>query len=209
MHDSQLLDEYVSRNSETAFQSLVSRYLNLVHSTALRQVRNAPLAEEVDQAVFILLARKASRLRKAKNLVLGGWLYRTTRFVAARALRGELRRQRREQEAFEMQQLSSADDTWRRIAPLLDEGMEQLQQSDRDAVIVRFFQDEPLRAVGGALGISEEAARKRVSRSLEKLRAFFVRRGFTLSTAALAVALAGSRAQAAPADLAGAVGAKA
>ncbi|MGO9204204.1 MAG: sigma-70 family RNA polymerase sigma factor [Limisphaerales bacterium] len=209
MHDSQLLDEYVSRNSETAFQSLVSRYLNLVHSTALRQVRNAPLAEEVAQAVFILLAHKASRLRKAKNLVLGGWLYRTTRFVAARALRGELRRQRREGEAFQMQQISSADETWRRIAPLLDEGMEQLGQTDRDAVILRFFQDEPLRAVGGALGISEEAARKRVSRSLEKLRAFFVRRGFTLSTAALAVALAGSRAQAVPADLAGAVGAKA
>jgi RNA polymerase sigma factor (sigma-70 family) len=209
MHDSQLLEEYVTRNSETAFQSLVSRYLNLVHSTALRQVRNAPLAEEVAQAVFILLARKAPRLRNTKNLVLGGWLYRTTRFVATRASRGELRRQRREQEAFQMQQLSSADDTWRRIAPLLDEGIEQLDQTDRDAVIVRFFQDEPLRAVGGALGISEEAARKRVSRSLEKLRAFFVRRGFTLSTAALATALAGHRAQAAPAGLAGAIGAKA
>ena len=209
MHDSQLLEEYVTRNSETAFQSLVSRYVNLVRSTALRQVRDTPLAEEVAQAVFILLARKASRLRHTKNLVLGGWLYRTTRFVAARALRGEMRRQRREQEAFQMQQLSSADETWSRIAPLLDEGIEQLDQTDRDAVLLRFFQDEPLSVVGGALGISEEAARKRVSRSLEKLRAFFVRRGFTISTAALATALAGHRAEAAPAGLAGVIGAKA
>ncbi len=209
MHDLQLLEEYVTRNSETAFQSLVSRYLNLVRSTALRQVRDTPLAEEVAQAVFILLARKAATLRRTKNLVLGGWLYRTTRFVAARALRGELRRQRREQEAFQMQQSSSADETWRRMAPLLDEGIEQLDQTDRDAVILRFFQDEPLRAVGGALGISEEAARKRVGRSLEKLRAFFVHRGFTISTAVLATGLAGHRAEAAPAGLAGAVGAKA
>src|ERR1019366_7888370 len=104
MHDSQLLEEYVTRNSETAFQSLVTRYLNLVRSTALRQVRDTALAEDVAQAVFILLAVKAARLRKTKNLVLSGWLYRTTRFVAARALRGELRRQRREQEAFAMQQ---------------------------------------------------------------------------------------------------------
>src|ERR1019366_7738672 len=104
MHDSQLLQDYVTRHSEAAFQSLVARHLNLVRSTALRQVRNAPLAEEVAQAVFILLARKAARLRKSKNLVFGGCPYRTTRFVAARALRGELRRQRREQEAFAMQQ---------------------------------------------------------------------------------------------------------
>ncbi len=209
MQDWQLLEDYVTRNSEGAFQSLVARYLNLVRSTALRQVRNTSLAEEVAQAVFILLARKAARLRNSKSMVLGGWLYRTTRFVAARALRGELRRQRREQEAFQMQQLSSADESWRRIASLLDEGIEQLGKTDRDAVILRFFQDEPLHAVGAALGTSEEAARKRVSRSLEKLRAFFVRRGFTISTAALATALAGSRAEAAPASRAALVGTKA
>ncbi len=209
MHDSQLLEDFVTRNSEPAFQSLVTRYLNLVRSTALRQVRDATLAEEVTQAVFILLARKAARLRKTKDLLLGGWLYRTTRFVAARALRGELRRQRREQEALQMQQLSAADETWRRIAPLLDEGIEQLDQTDRHAVILRFFQDEPLREVGGALGISEEAARKRVSRSLEKLRAFFTRRGFTISSAALLMALAGQKSEAAPPELAAAIAAKA
>src|SRR5579863_7440677 len=154
MHDSQLLEEYAARNSETAFQSLVNRHLNLVLSTALRRVRDVPLAEEVAQTVFILLARKAVRLRNTKNLVLSGWLYRTTRFVAARAARGELRRQRREQEAFQMQEISSADETWRRIAPLLDEGIEQLDPAERDALILRFFQEELLRAVVDALGIS-------------------------------------------------------
>jgi RNA polymerase sigma factor (sigma-70 family) len=196
MHDTQLLEEYVTRNSETAFQSLVNRHLNLVYSTALRQTRNAALAEEVAQAVFILLARKARGLRKARNLVLSGWLYRTTCFVAARAVRGEARRQRRETEAFQMQQISSTDETWRRIAPLLDEGIEQLDPIDRNAILLRFFQDESLQAVGGALGISEEAARKRVSRSVEKLRAFFVRRGFTISPKPLPPAWTASSARA-------------
>src|SRR5665213_31205 len=209
MHDSELLEEYVTRNSEAAFQSLVARYLNLVRSTALRQVRNVPLAEDVAQAVFILLARKAGVLSKTKNLALSGWLYRTTRFVAAHATRGEMRRQWREQEALAMQQSNSADETWRRIAPLLDEGIEQLNQIERNAVLLRFFQDEPLRAVGLSLGISEEAARKRVNRSLEKLRAFFVCRGFTISVAMLGSALAGQRAEAAPAGLANVIGTKA
>jgi RNA polymerase sigma factor (sigma-70 family) len=209
MQDWLLLDEYVRRNSQPAFHALVSRYINLVHSTAVRQVRDMPLAEEVAQTVFILLARKARKLRASKNLVLGGWLYRTTRFVANRALRGELRRRRREQEAFQMQQLTSGDDTWHRIAPILDEGIEELDSVSHDALILRFFQDESLRNVGGTLGISEEAARKRVGRSLEKLRSFFVRRGFTISTVALATALPAQKSEAVPTELAAAVAAKA
>ena len=208
MHDSQLLEEYVSRNSETAFQSLVNRYLNLVRSTALRQVRNAPLAEEVAQAVFILLARKAALLRQSKNLVLGGWLYRTTCFVAARAARGEMRRQRREQEAFQMQQLSSADETWRRSRPCSTKASNNSIHPTATPSSCDSFKANP--AVGRRrLGISEDAAKKRVSRSLEKLRAFFIRRGFTISTAVLATALAGQHAEAAPAGLAGAIGARA
>jgi RNA polymerase sigma factor (sigma-70 family) len=209
MQDWQLLDEYVRQNSQPAFHALVSRYINLVHSTAVRQVRDMPLAEEVAQTVFILLARKARKLSASKNLVLGGWLYRTTRFVANRALRGELRRRRREQEAFQMQQLTSGDDTWHHIAPTLDEGIEELDSVSRDALILRFFQDEPLRNVGVTLGISEEAARKRVGRSLEKLRSFFVRRGFTISATALATALSAQRSEAVPTELAAAVAAKA
>src|SRR5581483_984561 len=196
MEDWQLIQKFAVENSERAFHDLVNRHLNLVHSVAFRQLRDAQIAEEVTQAVFILLARKAGTLHK--NIILAGWLYRTTRFVAARALRAEQRRQRREQEAFEMQQISSSDDTWRRLAPMLDEAIEQLGKVDRDAVVLRFFQGEPFHKVGTSLGISEEAARKRIARSVEKLRAFFAHRGLAISTTVLAVALAEHSAEAAP-----------
>lgn len=209
MHDWQLIEDFVARGSDSAFQTLVSRYINLVRSTALRGVKDAALADEVTQAVFILLARKAAKIQSAKNQTLGGWLYRTTRFVASRALRGENRRRRREQEAFNMQQLSSTEDAWRRIAPILDEGIEKLDAASRDALILRFFQGEAFAAVGQSLGISEEAARKRVDRSIDKLRAFFTRRGFTISAAAVASGLAAFKAEAVPTELAAAVGAKA
>src|SRR5436190_7949777 len=112
MDDRQLIEEFVGRNSEAAFGAIVNRYLNLVHSAAARQVHDAELAQEVTQAVFILLARKMGSL--PRQVLLPGWLYRTTRFVAARAMRAETRRHRREQEAFEMQQLSAADPSWQR-----------------------------------------------------------------------------------------------
>src|SRR5262249_2044278 len=128
MNDWELLQKYARHGSESAFQTLVERYLNLVHSIASRQVRDAQLAEEVSQAVFIVLARKAADLKG--NVVLTGWLFRTTRFVAARALRGEQRRQRREQEAYEMQTLTTSDENWRRIEPKLDEALERLGTAD-------------------------------------------------------------------------------
>src|SRR5947209_4926963 len=124
MDDWQLLQHYAEQGSETAFRTLVGRHLNLVHSTALRQVNNAQLAEEISQAVFILLARKARMLRR--DVVLAGWLFRTTRFVAARTLRAEQRRQRREQETCEMQKLVNPDHTWKHIEPALDEALERL-----------------------------------------------------------------------------------
>ena len=201
MEDWQLLCEFVTRDSQRAFQELVGRHVGLVHSVALRLVRDSQLTEEVTQAVFILLARKARGLKQ--KTVLAGWLYRTTRFVASRALRFEQRRQRREQEAFQMQQTASSDDTWRRLAPVLDDAIERLGTADRDAILLRYFEEQPLHKVGSALGISEEAARKRVDRSLEKLRTFFARRGFSITTTLLAGSLAGHSAHAAPAGLAG------
>src|SRR5580765_4366594 len=205
--DRQLIDEFVARNSEAAFGALVNRYINLVHSAAARQVRDSQLAQEVTQAVFILLARKIAGL--PRQVLLPGWLYRTTRFVAARAMRAEQRRHRREQEAFAMQQLSSADQTWQRLAPLLDNAMDQLGETDRNALVLRYFQDEPLQRVGASLGISEEAARKRVDRSLEKLRSFFGRHGFTISAGVLATALGTRTVEAVPSGLANSVSAAA
>jgi len=149
MDDRSLLDDFVAHRSETAFRTLSDHYLNLVYSTALRETNDAHLAEDVTQAVFILLARKAGSL--PKNVLLAGWLYRTTRFVASRAVRSELRRQRREQEAFQMQQNQSADDTWKNVAPVLDEALGKLRETDRNAIILRFFQNEPLGKIGEKL----------------------------------------------------------
>jgi RNA polymerase sigma factor (sigma-70 family) len=199
MDDRQLIREYAGTHSETAFRTVVTRHLNHVHATAFRLVRDSQMAEDITQAVFILLARKAAGL--ASGCVVGGWLYRTTRFVAARALRAEQRRRLREQEAFRMQEFSSPDQGWQRLAPLLDEALDQLGDLERNALILRFFQEKPLESVGAELGLSEEAARKRVGRAVEKLRTFFARRGVSISAAALVTALAHHTAEAAPVAL--------
>lgn len=160
------------------------------------------LAEEVAQTVFILLARKAGSL--SPRTILPGWLFRTVRYVAAAALKQEARRQRREQEAF-MESATLANETdplWEQLSPLLDEAMSDLREKDRDAIVLRYFENKSLREVGAALGVNDQAAHKRVSRSLEKLRAFFARRGVALTAAAVGGAMAANSVQAAPAGLA-------
>jgi RNA polymerase sigma factor (sigma-70 family) len=198
--DWQLLQDYAKRGSEAAFRALVERHLGFIHAAARRQVNDSQLAEEVTQAVFILLARKAGSF--GREVVLPGWLFRTTRFVAARATRSERRRQQREREASEMQQLQSSKTASPALSPLLDEALARLGERDRNAVLLRFARDQSLREVGAQLGVSEEAAKKRVSRALERLRSFFAGRGYAVSVAALAGVLSQSLAQGAPAELA-------
>lgn len=188
MDDWQLIQDYALRQSETAFRALVARHAGLVYASALRQVGEASLAEEVSQSVFILLSRKASSLRR--GTVLSGWLFQTTRFVATRAMRSELRRRRREQEAFVMQQLDSNDDVWTRIAPLVDEALADLGGTDRDAILLRYVEGRSLREVSTMLGVTEEAAKKRVSRGVEKLRQNLRRSGTAIPTTVLTAALA-------------------
>ena len=179
--DLELLRNYAAQGSDDAFRSVLERHVGLVYWAALRQVRDPHLAQEVTQAVFVVLARKAGSLRTGTVLV--GWLFRTTRFVAARALRDEQLRQRREQEAAQMEPCSTAADaSWDEIAPALDEALAHLGETDRHAVLLRFFEEKEFKEVGHVLGNSEEGARKRVSRALEKLRGFLVRRGIALST---------------------------
>lgn len=177
-----LLRDYAERQSEAAFEMLVARYASLVYSAALRQVGDSHLAEEITQTVFTLLARKAGAL--SEKTILSGWLYRTTRHVAAAALKMEYRRRLREQEA--MNQESTADPDWERLAPFLDDAMAKLREQDRDAIVMRYFQNKPLRDVGAAFGVDEYAAQKRVGRALEKLQAIFARHGITSTAAALA-----------------------
>src|SRR5262245_48916539 len=183
LDDRQLLRRYVAHGSDAAFSELVARHVNLVYSAALRRAgRDTHLAQDVAQLVFTDLARKARSL--PKDVVLAGWLHKATRFATAQVLRSEDRREKREQEAVAMNELKS-DSTldWEQIRPLLDEALDRLNQTDRDALLLRFFEQRSLAEVGRALGSNEEATRKRVSRALEKLRAHLARRGLTTTAA--------------------------
>jgi len=200
--DMELVREYCARQSETAFETLVHRHINLVYSTALRQVGNPAQAEEITQAVFVILARKAARLRP--DAVLAAWLHETARHVATSFLRGEIRRRRREQEAYMQSTLqpSSDESAWEQLAPLLDEAIGRLRTADRDVVALRYFQNKSAHEIAAALNIGEDAVKKRLSRAVEKLRLDFYKRGINVSTAALSGAVLTHSVQAAPAALA-------
>jgi len=199
--DIALLKQYADKNSESAFAELVTRYVNLVYSAALRSVGNAHAAQEITQAVFIILARKAHQL--PRHTVLSGWLYQTARLTAGNYMRTEIRRQNREQEAYMQSILNEPEsEAWRQISPLLDDAMGRLGEKDRNAIVLRFFENKNLHEVGLALGASEDAAKIRVNRALEKLRKFFTKRGVALSGAIIAGAVSANSVQAAPVTLA-------
>ena len=199
--DATLLREFAGRNSEEAFAALVSRHVNLVYSVALRRVRDPHLAEEITQAVFIILARKAKSL--GPKTILTGWLCRTARYVSANALTTQRRRQRREQEAYMQSTLNELEpETWKHIAPLLDDAMARLGQKDHDALVLRFFENKSFGEVGAAIGASEDTARMRVNRALEKLRQLFSKRGVNSTAATIAGTISANSIQAAPVALA-------
>ncbi len=204
--DGELLEQYADRNSDEAFSVLVARHVNLVYSTALRKAGNPNAAEEITQAVFIILAKKAGTFRK--SAFLSGWLYQTTRLAAQNFLRSEIRRSHREQEAY-MQSLSNETDlnVWEQVAPHLEDAMGRLSEKDRNAIALRFFEGKSFQEVGSAFGTSENAAKKRVAYALEKLRKFFVRRGVVSSTAIIATVISANSVQAAPTTLATSVSA--
>jgi RNA polymerase sigma factor (sigma-70 family) len=201
--DWNLLRQYAERHSQEAFAALVSRHVNLVYSVALRLVRSPQLAEDVSQSVFTDLARQAPRL--AADTILTAWLYQVARRTAIDVIRHESRRQLREQVAHELTAMNATAADWTHVEPLLDEAMHALDDTDRTAVLLRYFENKSLRELGETLGTSEDAAQKRVSRAVERLREFFAKRGLAIGAGGLAVAISANAVQAAPAGLATAI----
>jgi RNA polymerase sigma factor (sigma-70 family) len=210
--DHDLLQQHSRDGDQSAFAELVRRHLNLVYSAALRQVRSTHLAEEIAQSVFLDLARNPAGLKPGTPLV--AWLHVVTRRTAIDVIRRESRRQTHERAAAAelavcgehvepaMKPDSSA---WSEVEPLLDEAVETLAPADRNAILLRFFENKSLREVGAALGVSEDTAQKRVSRALERLRGYYVGRGVAVGGAAFAATLSANAVQAAPASLAAAI----
>jgi len=209
--DMTLVRDFAATRSEAAFAALVDRHIGLVHTAAVRQVGDAHLAEEITQAVFLILARKAGSL--GAKTILPAWLYRTTRYAAADALKTRRRRQAREQEAYMQSTLNGPDAEavsrrseteaeWRQLAPLLDDALAELGETDRAALVLRYFENQTVGEIAGALRLTESAAQKRLTRALEKLRAICVKRGVTLTATVIAGAVTANAVQAAPVGLA-------
>jgi RNA polymerase sigma factor (sigma-70 family) len=187
--DAELLRQYARNKSEAAFGEIVRRYANLVYSAARRQTDDVEEAHDVAQMVFVDLAQKAGSI--SPKSLLAGWLYRGVRLQALEWRRNHQRRQQRERLAMDsLDSSSEACGEWTAVQPLLDDAMASLPDKDRDALLLRFFKNESLANVGGTLGISEDAAQKRVSRAIGKLREFLAQRGITTTEAALSATLA-------------------
>jgi RNA polymerase sigma factor (sigma-70 family) len=199
--DQELLRDYAEERSEAAFAELARRHVDLVYSAALRMVHDEHLAEDVTQGVFLALVQNVRGLRNRR--ALPGWLHHTARHLAANAIRAEVRRRVREQEAVTMNELlaTQADPSWDLIAPHLDAALGELDEADRNAVLLRYFENKSLRDVGHALGTSDDTAQKRVSRAVERLRKFFAKRGVTVGASGLIAVLSANAVQAAPVGL--------
>jgi RNA polymerase sigma factor (sigma-70 family) len=197
-----LLKDFAENGSENAFRELAANYIDLVYSTALRKTGgHAHQAEDITQQVFADLARKAREL--PADVKLGGWLHRHCCFAVKMFQRTEMRRVANEREAMAMNSLQPDEPAWRELAPLLDDGIEQLEEEDREAIVLRFFESKNFREIGEVLGASDNAAQKRVTRALEKLRDHLAKAGAALTVAALAELLAARSVSAAPAALLG------
>ncbi len=203
--DSQLLCAYAQKRSEAAFAELVRRHIDFVYSAALRMVRDAHLAEDVTQSAFVALARNATELKE--RAMLSGWLHRTAQNIAAQTVRTIERRRAREQEAAAMNELfaTEPEGVWEHIAPHLDAALGELSEADRDALLLRYFERKSAQDMAQVLGVSDEAAQKRVSRAVERLREFLAKRGVTTGVSGLVLLISTNAVLVAPAGLSAAI----
>jgi RNA polymerase sigma factor (sigma-70 family) len=202
--DNSLIAEFNGRRSEEAFAALVRQHVNLVFATALRQVGDVGAAEEITQNVFVALAQAAGKL--GSHPTIAGWLHQTALNKSREWLRSELRRRRREQVAINLDLArAEGDSVWSPLVPLLDEALLKLREPDRQAVILHFMEGQTFQEVGSALGVGEDAARKRVHRCLDELTQFFRRRGFAVPALAAGTPLFTLSSHAAPTGLAASI----
>ena len=200
MNGTELLAEFRDNRSESAFGELVRRYTNLVYSVARRRLGNVSLAQEITQLVFIRLAKAAPKLRGDNELA--AWLHRTTVHVSIDLWRSESRRRARESNAAVMHAEPDEALAWNDMALVLDESVNELNDPDRQAILLRFFNQKTMRELGTAMGISEDAAKMRVNRALGRLRDKLGARGVaSVSAIALGTALSQHAVEAAPAQL--------
>lgn len=195
-----LLSIFRNSQSEEAFTELVRRYTNLVYSAAHRRLSNRALAEDVTQMVFIRLAKVTPQLRGDATLV--AWLHRTTMHVAIDVCRSETRRHERELKAVPMESTTNDESSqWLELAPKLDEVLDLLKDEDRQALLLRFFAQKRMAEVGQGLGVSEDAAKMRVSRALQRLREQLELRGVACTTSVLTGLILAHSVEAAPVQL--------
>ena len=198
--DSELLRAYAEHRLEAAFTEMVRRHVDLVYSSARRMVRDSHLASDVTQAVFMALAKNAAQL--ANRPVLSGWLHRTTHNIASQTVRTDVRRRNREQIAAAMNEaVGEPGALWEQIAPCLDAALAELNETDSEALLLRYFEGKSAGEIGRTLGTSEDAAQKRVSRAVERLRQILSKHGVTAGAGGLVAAISSQAVQAAPAEL--------
>lgn len=206
---SALLGRFASEGDEEAFRTLVNQSVTLVYSAALRQSRgDSHLAEEITQSVFTLLARKAGSLRGHPTIT--GWLFTATRLCARAAVRASERRRQLNTDISAMPEPTSgdySDSSWSGVKLVIDDAMHRLNARDREGILLRFFENRPYSEIGSVLNLSENTARMRVERALEKLRIELRKRGITSTSAALASVLVSHTAVAAPVYLSGQIAA--
>lgn len=196
MDDWNLLQAYAQNGSESAFQQLVERYVAQVHSMALRQVRDPHLAQDVTQAVFLIMVRKAASL--PRKTLFAGWLFQATRHVARTALRGERRRKQRELQAMASTPMNPESEASEQVEAHLDDALASLRESDRNALLLRYFQQRTVPDVAASLGTSEEAAQKRIERAVKRLRRYFGRCGVAVPAVTLMSVVSAQAVQPAP-----------
>lgn len=203
MNDTAYLQEFVQTGSHEAFSHIVRQHLDLVYSAAFRQTRDKHKAEDITQAVFILLAKKAPSL--TSETILPAWLIRATRYAALDLIKMESRRKKHEERFAQTMARSEVvievDWKWPVVSPELDAAIAELSEADRRALVLKYYGKKTYHEIGKELGVAEEAARKRVTRAVEKLRAILLRRGAVVAPAVLAMILSTKLISAAPVDL--------